>query len=43
MEVKPIFMVLECTAVEPETKKESMERIWDFSNVFMNYMDIWAP
>ena len=36
-------MVLECTADDPETKKESIQRTWDFSNVFMNYMDIWAP
>ena len=43
MEVKPVFMVLECTTVYPGTKKESIQRIWDFSNVFMNYMDIWAP
>ena len=43
MEVKPVFMVLECNAVYPGTKKESIQRIWDFSNVFMNYMDIWAP
>ena len=43
MEVKPVFMILECTTVYPGTKKESIQRIWDFSNVFMNYMDIWAP
>ena len=43
MEVKPVFMVLECTAVYPGTKKESIQRIWDFSNVFLNYMVIWAP
>ena len=36
-------MVLECTTVYPGTKKESIQRIWEFSNVFMNYMDIWAP
>ena len=33
-------MVLECIAVDPETRKESIQRTWDFSNVFMNYMDI---
>ena len=43
MEVKPVFMLLKCTAVYPGTKKESIQRIWDFSNVFMNYMDTWAP
>ena len=43
MEVKSVFMVLECTTVYPGTKKESIQRILDFSNVFMNYMDIWAP
>ena len=43
MEVKPVFMVLECTTVYAGTKKESIQGIWDFSNVFMNCMDIWAP
>ena len=43
MEVKPVFMVLECTTVYPGTKKESIQWILDFSNVFMNYMDFWAP
>ena len=43
MEEKPVFMVLECTTVDPGTKKESIQRTSDFSNVFLNYMDIWAP
>ena len=43
MGVKPVFLLLECTTVYPGTNKESIQRIWDFSNVFMNYMDIWAP
>ena len=43
MGVKPVFLVLECTTVYPGTKKETIQRILDFSNVFMNYMDIWAP
>ena len=43
MELKPVYIcgIRIHHGLSGNTKKESIQRIWDFSNVFMN-MDIWA-